>query len=103
SALTGEGAVPRSPRPEGRGRIEAAGVDATTKRVTRWVLHGPRAVAALKGGVGPQLQGRREEVLHGPRAVAALKYEASVGSRNTGLGSPRPEGRGRIEGSSGLR
>src|SRR5579885_202972 len=60
------------------------------------VLHGARAVAALKFETDPEAI-RPDEVLHGARAVAALKLQWAPKSAVCKRSSPRRSRRGRIE------
>ena len=108
-----------SPRPSGCGRIEARGPDCRAV-IDSVVLHGLRAVAALKQRVGRGVDNRDlvlhglravaalkrqrtanfnalANVLHGLRAVAALKRNVSITHWRPVMRSPRPSGCGRIE------
>ena len=87
-----------SPRPSGRGRIEAPKTAAASESTAR---RSPRP-----SGRG-RIEARRPRsscdflrpVLHGLRVVAALKRGWDVGVRHRHSSSPRPSGRGRIEAS----
>src|SRR5262249_14251450 len=84
-----------SPRPKGRGRIEAT---------PSWI-----APNAANGSPRPKGRGRIEaphhsgncphllHVLHGRKAVAALKHHSHSSRPSKLPRSPRPKGRGRIE------
>ena len=86
-----------SPRPSGRGRIEALMAARKNTTSDRHVLHGLRVVAALKRSWPPDRYSRPAIVLHGLRVVAALKHRPVAERRRPEAGSPRPSGRGRIE------
>src|ERR1700739_4937931 len=107
AALKRRGGIPGvtvgfgSPRPHGRGRIEAR-PSTSNSNGSRMVLHGLMAVAALK----PCHKSQGSEwpvVLHGLMAVAALKRIQRVLLQREQSCSPRPHGRGRIEASEGRR
>src|SRR4051812_48438570 len=85
-----------SPRRASRGRIEAGRRLNAHDVAVAGVLHGERAVAALKRLLAPR-GGPFAGVLHGERAVAALKHHDRGLQVVAFFGSPRRASRGRIE------
>ena len=98
TVMVGSASTPKgSPRPSGRGRIEAL-PHRSFYLVIRRVLHGLRVVAALK----PRLKSGAETApcMGSPRPSGRGRIEAHPWGEAEEFGSrrsPRPSGRGRIE------